>query len=136
MDPLFLVNLQAAHHGMLQHLEQGVPFKRAAVEVMLCLDPRRPVTQREVCQRTQHRLMAVSQAVRALKVRGLVKGRPSPEDRRVTELTLTGAGVKAYEMLQAGLKKITAAHDHTLVESMREFQAALRQSGYRARQGP
>ncbi|MCB1326260.1 MAG: winged helix-turn-helix transcriptional regulator [Spirochaetales bacterium] len=100
MDPLFFVNLQAAHYGMLQYLDRDVPFKRGAVEVMLCLDPIRPVTQKEVCQRTQHTFMAVSQAVPVLKARGLVKGRPCSEDRRAIDLTLTRSGVKAYETLR------------------------------------
>ena len=94
MDPLFFVNLQAAHYGMLQYLDRDVPFKRGAVEVMLCLDPSRPVTQREVCRGTQHTFMAVSHAVRVLKARGLVKGRPCSEDRRAIDLTLTRSGVK------------------------------------------
>jgi DNA-binding MarR family transcriptional regulator len=86
----------------------------------------------DLAERTRTTQSSVSEVVARLVRRGLVARRPSPQDRRRAELTLTAAGgavlaeapETVQERLLAGFGRLDEASRHVLAEALESWLVA------------
>jgi DNA-binding MarR family transcriptional regulator len=119
--------------GLLPEDYLGSSHSLAEARLIFELGTRRSATASELGRELDLDLGYLSRLLQGLKRRGVVHGRPSPEDARRTVLTLTPKGQKTFQALDARsrreigelLSAIRPADQARLVGAMRTVEAVL-----------
>jgi DNA-binding MarR family transcriptional regulator len=117
--------------------EQEVGLSGAQLFVLQKLAAEPSLSVNELAERTLTHQSSVSVVVQRLVAKGLVARRPSPEDARRAELTLTRKGQAvlkkapgaAQDRLIAGLLRLTAAERRALARSLDRLLQAMGEGG-------
>ena len=89
--------------------------------VIAVLGEGRPMTAQAVCEATAMDKVTVSRAIRALDGRGLVRRARKADDRRASNVTLTGEGAAIY----ADVAPLALAYEQALLASFSAEERAL-----------
>src|SRR5437773_5487562 len=119
---LLLVRFFFVHRAHLPTLSADLELSPAQCHVLHLIEPGRPVPMGQVAQILACDASNVTGLVDRLESRGLVRRRPSEDDRRVKVLDLTPAGSRLRTLLldrmttpPATLKRLSAGEQRTLV---------------------
>src|SRR3954471_5310336 len=119
--------------GVLPEQYLGSGYSLAEARVVYELGRRRQCTATELGRELALDLGYLSRLLKGLKRRGVIQGKPSPEDGRRSALTLTAKGEKSYLALDGASRKedcgllaaLPAAKRDRLVGAMQTVESLL-----------
>src|SRR6187549_248113 len=94
-----LVRLFYTHRASLPPLAAGLQLSPAQCHVLHLMEPERPLPMGQLAQTLACDASNVTGLVDRLEAKGLVRRRPSAEDRRVKVLVLTPTGARLRTLL-------------------------------------
>src|SRR5450755_3414400 len=94
-----LVRFSFAQRASLPPLAAGLQLSPAQCHVLHLIEPDRPIPMGQLAETLACDASNVTGLVDRLESRGLVRRRPSPDDRRVKVLTLTSVGSRVRAVL-------------------------------------
>jgi DNA-binding MarR family transcriptional regulator len=115
-----LVRLFYSHRASLPPLAADLQLSPAQCHVLHLMEPERPLPMGQLAQTLACDASNVTGLVDRLESKGLVRRRPSTEDRRVKVLVLTPTGVRLRTLL---VQKMTAPPPALERLSVREQEA-------------
>ena len=118
-----LIKLSFSQQTQVSPLAAELELSPAQCHVLRLLDPDTPIPMRRLADALCCDASNVTGLVDRLESRGLVRRRPSEDDRRVKVLELTPKGVR---LRQAFLERMTAPPAHLERLSPREQQMLVR----------
>jgi DNA-binding MarR family transcriptional regulator/GNAT superfamily N-acetyltransferase len=129
----FYTRRVGALRGDLLGSEFSLPEARVLYEIAQTAEP----TTTQLARELDLDLGYLSRLLQSLRQRGLVRGRPSPQDARRSLLSLTPKGRKSFRLLDGRsrrevstmLAKLSGADQARLVESMKAIQRVLERNG-------
>jgi len=116
-----LVKFFFAQREHLPALDDELDLSPAQCHVLHLIEPRRPLPMRQLAETLSCDASNVTGLVDRLEARGLVERRPSVQDRRVKELQLTPAGLRA----RSSLLRRMGAQSHPLARLSSRQQREL-----------
>lgn len=131
---LYTLGLAVNHEERQHALAAGISTTQASILTLLSLEGAK--TPSDVCNFLGVSLPTVSDSVRALVDKGLVKRRPNPSHRRATILTLTRAGrvgarraANVPEFLATAVGTLSDAQQERLLSMLVLLLRALQENG-------
>jgi len=116
-----LVKFFFAQREHLPPLDDELELSPAQCHVLHLIEPGRPLPMRQLAETLSCDASNVTGLVDRLEARGLVERRPSAQDRRVKELQLTPAGLRA----RSSLLRRMSAQSHPLARLSSRQQREL-----------
>jgi DNA-binding MarR family transcriptional regulator len=120
-----LLRLFVAQRASLPPVAAELQLSPAQCHVLHLIEPERPIPMGQIAETLACDASNVTGLVDRLESRGLIRRRPSPDDRRVKVLVLTPAGTRIRALLVERMAAPPAALERLSAEEQRQLARIL-----------